>query len=118
MSIDTFLDRITANARIYLSLARMKKEFEFVTKDKNGQYSLNGKPVRAVEVGPERKAIYFTYHDSWEWKECAVEIEMLVLKYIKKVKTNAAFIDYSRFPEKISYNQALVYFQPLKIESN
>ena len=117
MSIDNILDRLTANARIFLSLSRKKKEFEFVKKHEN-QYILDGKPVRAVEVCPVMKTAYLTYHDAWKWKKCAVEVEMLVLKYIHGIKANAVFIDYERYPERVSPHEALVYFQPLRIESN
>lgn len=86
--------------------------FDQVSKDAEGNYSLPKGYSSVVEVGELQDVAHLTFHNmAWH----AVNCKMTDLKYLEGLKTNAVYVDDSRF-ERLDMNNGRTYFQPLLLK--
>jgi len=85
--------------------------FLFLGKDKEGNYTLHDKVVKAEPVGEERSIAHITTHDMMPHAVCT---EMTDAKYLEGLDANAVYVDRDKF-ERLDEHVGRTFYQPMKI---
>ncbi len=100
--------------RATLQVKKMRNRpdsFMFVSKDKEGNYTLPEGYSSVSEVGELQDVVHLTFHDMMPH---AVFSKMTDLRYLNRVDANAVYVDKEKF-EKLDNYAGRTYFQPLKL---
>ncbi|MBI4116157.1 hypothetical protein HY449_00250 [Candidatus Pacearchaeota archaeon] len=109
----SLVGRIINRVEWYKALCKNKPHsFYFLDKDKDGNFTYDGKVVKTKVAGEERELSYITLHDIQEF---AIEFEMTRQKLLNGSDINAVYVNHEKWRRLTEYTGAIT-IQPILAE--